>query len=420
MFWRGVFFPKAASMEINKLTDKATQKAKPGDKDYSMSDGAGLYLLVTVAGGKLWRWGYKFEGKEKLMSYGKYPDIGLAKARELHQNARTLLASGTDPMAEKKAKKAANDASNERSFQTVAMEWLAHWREGKSERHADTVERRMQMDILPALGARRIDLIEAPDVVKMVKEIQDRGAIDIAKRALETTGQIFRYAIAFGHTKRNPAAEIKPRDILKSRDVVNFARIDRRDLPKLLKDIEVYRGNQATRLAMKLMALTFLRTNEMLGAKWTEFDFDNSRWDVPRERMKMKKPHIVPLARQTLEVLDLLRQLSGESQWVFPGMGSHNDTMSDGTILMALNRMGYKGDMTGHGFRGVASTILHEGGYPSQHIEVQLAHLKQNKVSGAYDHAQYLEPRTEMMQDWADFLEETQRTGRVFLPHPSK
>jgi integrase len=401
-------------MEINKLTDKA----KPRDKDYTMSDGAGLYLSVSVAGGKLWRWGYKFEGKEKLISYGKYPDIGLAKARELHQDARKLLASGTDPMAARKAKKAANDASSKHSFQTVAMEWLAHWRDGKSERHADTVDRRMQMDILPALGARDIKMIEAPEIAKMVKGIQDRGAIDIAKRALETTGQIFRYGIAFGFTKRNPASEIKPRDVLKSRDVVNFARIDRRDLPKLLKDIEVYRGNQVTRLAMKLMALTFLRTNEMLGAEWIEFDFDNARWDVPWERMKMKKPHIVPLARQTLEVLDLLRQLSGDSQWVFPGMGPNNKTMSDGTILMALNRMGYKGDMTGHGFRGVASTILHEGGYPSQHIEVQLAHLKQNKVSGAYDHAQYLEPRTKMMQDWADFLEETLRTGRVFLPHP--
>jgi integrase len=252
----------------------------------------------------------------------------------------------------------------------------------------------------------------------MVTDIQDRGALDIAKRALETTGQIFRYAIAHGRAKHNPAAEIKPRDVLKSRDVVNFSRIDRRDLPKLLKDIEVYRGNQSTRLAMKLMALTFLRTCEMMKAKWTEFDFINARWDVPKERMKMKKPHIVPLARQTLEVLDLLKKLSGDSEWVFPGMGSKNSTMSDGTILMALKRMGYKGEMTGHGFRGVASTILHESGYPDADIDVQLAHLKKNKVSGAYDHAQYLEPRTMMMQDWADFLEETLRTGRVFLPRP--
>ena len=226
-------------MEINKLTEFAIQKAKPRDRDYAMSDGAGLYLWITTSGGRLWRWGYMFDRKNKLMSYGKYPDIGLAKARELHQDARTLLASGTDPMAARKAKKAANDASGKHSFQTVAMEWLAHWRDGKSERHADTVERRMQTDILPALGARHINTIEAPEIAKMVKGIQDRGAIDIAKRALETTGQIFRYGIAFGFTKRNPASEIKPRDVLKSRDVVNFARIDRRDLPKLLKDIEV-------------------------------------------------------------------------------------------------------------------------------------------------------------------------------------
>jgi len=175
-----------------------------------------------------------------------------------------------------------------------------------------------------------------------------------------------------------------------------------------------------TRLAMKLMALTFLRTTEMLEAQWTEFDDDNARWDVPKERMKMKKPHIVPLARQTLEVLDLLRSLSGDSKWVFPGTGPKNPTMSDGTILMALKRMGYKGEMTGHGFRGVASTILNESGYPSQHIDVQLAHLKKNKVRGAYDHAKYIEPRTRMMQDWADFLEETLRTGKVFLPNPNR
>jgi len=163
-----------------------------------------------------------------------------------------------------------------------------------------------------------------------------------------------------------------------------------------------------------------LRTSEMLEAQWVEFDFNNARWDVPKERMKMKKPHIVPLARQTLEVLDLLRSLSGKSKWVFPGTGPKNPTMSNGTILMALKRMGYEGEMTGHGFRGVASTILHESGYPSQHIELQLAHLKKNKVSGAYDHAQYLEPRTRMMQDWADFLEETLRTGKVFLPNPNR
>jgi hypothetical protein len=275
-------------MEINKLNERAIQCAKPGDKNYAMSDGAGLYLWVTTAGGKLWRWGYDFEGKEKLMSHGKYPDVGLAKARDLHATARSLLAAGIDPMADRKAKKNENNVENKNSFQTIALAWLAHWRDGKSKRHADTVERRMKSDILPALGARPIDKIEAPEVVKMIKGIQDRGALDIAKRALETTGQIFRYAIAFGHAKHNPAAEIKPRDILKSREVVNFARIDRRDLPKLLKDIELYRGGQLTRLAMKLMALTFLRTTEMLESQWTEFDFDNARWDVPKERMKMK------------------------------------------------------------------------------------------------------------------------------------
>jgi len=197
-------------MEINKLTEKAIEKAKPGEKDYAMTDGVGLYLWVTTAGGKLWRWGYEFNHKNKIMSYGKYPFVGLAKARELHGDARSLLAAGIDPMAEKKARKNENNVASKNSFQTIALMWLAHWREGKSARHATTVQQRMESDILPALGARAIDKIEAPEVAQMVKAIQDRGAGDIARRALQTTGQIFRYAIVFGYAKRNPAAEIRP------------------------------------------------------------------------------------------------------------------------------------------------------------------------------------------------------------------
>jgi integrase-like protein/Arm domain-containing DNA-binding protein len=197
------------------------------------------------------------KAKKSSCPTGKYPDVGLARARDLHAAARSLLAAGTDPMADRKAKKNENNVDNKNSFQTIAKAWLAHWRVGKSKRHADTVERKMESDVLLALGARPIDKIEAPEVVKMITGIQDRGALDIAKRALETTGQIFRYAIAHGHAKHNPASEIKPRDIQKSREVVNFARIDRCDLPKLMKDIEVYRGTQLTRLAMKLMASRF-------------------------------------------------------------------------------------------------------------------------------------------------------------------
>jgi integrase len=290
---------------------------------------------------------------------------------------------------------------------------MEHWQDGKSPRHVDYVKRRMEADILPCLGARPIAEIEAPELVAMTKAIEARCARDIAKRALETTGQVFRYAIAHGHTRRNPASEIRPSDILKSTRKINYARVDAKELPQLLKAIEVYKGTPVTRLAIKLIAFAFVRTSELIGAKWAEFDMENARWDIPAERMKMRAPHIVPLAAQALEVLEMLRTLTGSSEWLFPGDRNAAKPMSNNTILKALERMGYKGQMTGHGFRGLASTILHERGYNHEHIELQLAHAPRNAVSAAYNHALYLEPRAKMMQDWADFLEQTQRGGKV-------
>jgi integrase len=391
------------------LTDTEIRKAKARGKPYRMSDGGGLYLFVTVPGGKLWRWKYRFEGREKLMSFGSYPDVSLSLARERHVEGRKLLATGTDPMAERKAEKAAT----EDSFQSVASVWLEHWQDGKSPRHAAYVKRRMEVDILPCLGSRPIAAIEAPELVVMTKAIEQRGARDIAKRALETTGQVFRYAIAHGYARRNPASEIRPSDVLKSTRKVNYARVDARELPELLRAIEVYQGTHVTRLALKLMALTFVRTSELIGAKWAEFDLEAARWDIPAERMKMRTPHIVPLAKQTLDVLATLRTVTGESERLFPGDRDASKPMSNNTILKALERMGYKGQMTGHGFRGLASTILHEQGYAHEHIELQLAHAPRNAVSAAYNHALYLEPRAKMMRDWAEYLEQTQRGGKV-------
>jgi integrase len=395
------------------LTDTEIKRAKATEKAYSMGDGGGLYLWVKPTGGKLWRWSYRFEGKEKLMSFGKYPDVSLALARDRHAEARKLLATGVDPMAQRKIEKRVLKVSSENSFQSVYARWLEYWQEGKSPRHVDSVRRRMAADILPCLGARPIAKIEAPELVAMANAIQDRGARDIAKRALETVGQVFRYGIAHGFAMRNPATEIRPSDILKSIPKTNYARIDAKELPALLRRIEVYQGKQVTRLAMKLMVMTFVRTTELIEAKWTEFDLDNARWDIPAGRMKMRTPHIVPLARQALEVLEMLRELTGKGEWLFPGDFNAAQPMSNNTILKALERMGYKGRMTGHGFRGLASTILHEQGYAHDHIELQLAHAPRNAVSAAYNHALYLDPRARMMQDWADFLELTQRGGKV-------
>jgi integrase len=407
------------------LTDTEVRKSKPSDKPYRLSDGGSLYLWVTPSGGKLWRWAYTFGGKEKLMSFGKYPDVPLVLARERHAEGRKLLATGVDPMAQRKAVKTAEKVAEESSFQNIANLWLNHWQCSKSPRHVNYVKRRIEMDILPCLGTRPIGEIEAPELVAMTKAIEDRGALDIAKRSLETVGQIFRYSIAHGYSKRNPASEIRPSDTLKTTRKVNYGRMDARELPELLRSIEVYQGTHATRLAMKVLAMAFVRTSELIQAKWTEFDLEAARWDIPAERMKMRTPHIVPLATQALETLAVLHSLTGNSEWLFPGGRNPKKPMSNNTILKALERMGYKGRMTGHGFRGLASTILHEQGYNHEHIELQFAHAPRNEVSAAYNHALYLEPRARMMQDWADFLERTQRGGKVLhfrgtAAHPSR
>jgi integrase len=399
------------------LTDTEVRKSKPSDKPYRLSDANSLFMWVTPAGGKLWRWAYEFEGREKLMSLGKYPIITLADARERRDQARKLLASGIDPMTKRKEDKTVERAQTEGSFQNIASLWLEHWQDGKSPRHVEYTRRRIEMDILPVLGARPIAEIEAPELVAMTKAIEERGARDIAKRALETAGQVFRYAIAHGHARRNPATEIRPRDILKSARKTNYARVDAKELPALLRAIEVYQGTHLTRFAIKLMALTFVRTSELIGARWSEISIEAARWDIPAERMKMRSAHIVPLSKQAIEVLQTLQIISGESEFLFPGDRIATKPMSNMTILGALERMGFKGRMTGHGFRGLASTILHEQGYNHDHIELQLAHAPRNAVSAAYNHALYLEPRARMMQRWADFLERTQRGGKV-LPFP--
>jgi len=399
------------------LTDTEIRRSKPADKPYRLADSRGLYLQIMPTGGRLWRWKYRFDGKEKLMALGQYPDVPLAEVRDRHAAARRLLASGVDPMAERKAEKAGKRQAGASSFQAVAALWLEHWRSDKSPRHADTTARRLESNVFPYLGARPIAEIEPPELVAMVKAIEARGVGDLAKRALETTGQVFRYAIAHGYASRNPAAEFKPADVLKPIRKVNLARVEAKELPELLRAIEIYRGKVITRLAMKLMTLTFVRTSELIGARWDEVDFEARRWNIPAERMKMKTPHIIPLSRQAVEVLELLQSLTG-GDLLFPGDHDPKKPMSNNTILKALERMGYKSRQTGHGFRGLASTILHEQGYNHEHIELQLAHAPRNAVSAAYNHALYLEPRAKMMQDWADFLEQTQRGGKV-LPFPN-
>jgi len=383
------------------LTDAQVRAAKWSASPRKLFDARGLYLHVMPNGGRYWPFNFQINGRNKTLALGVYPDVSLAKARDRHQKARELLTEGVDPCLEKQA--------TGKTFETVAREWHGHWKSSRHERHAHYVLKRLEADVFPEIGSRPLEDLQASSFRDAVLKIERRGALDIAKRVLQTCGQIMRYAVAHDFATHNPVAGMKPSDILKPHKRRNFPRVDAKEMPALLHAIDNYVGAEHTRLALQLMALTFVRTSELTGARWSEFNIDEARWDIPAERMKMKTPHIVALSKQSLAVLEKLRAISFDREFVFPGDVKPAKPMSNNTLLFALYRMGYRGRMTGHGFRGVASTILHEQGWPHQHIELQLAHQERDATSAAYNHAQYLEPRAKMMQAWANYLDEARR-----------
>ena len=407
------------------LTDTACKKARcPPDRPYvRLSDEKGLYLEVRATGGKLWRMKYRFDGKEKRLSFGIYPDVGLSLARERRDEARKLIATGVDPGQAKREAKQARVIDLANTFEAVARRWWEHWRQGKSERHAGYTIRRLEADVFPVLGAHPVRDVTAKHLREVAMAVQARGALDMAHRVLQMSGAILRYAVAHDLAERNPAADIRPSDILQTRRKTNYARLDEKELGELLRKIEAYQGGPYTRLAMKLMCLTFVRTSELIGARWQDFDLQAGQWRIPGRvdnaqgekvyGMKMQTAHIVPLAPQAVEVLQALQTLSGGRVLLFPGERDHARPMSNNTILAALARMGYKGAMTGHGFRGMASTILHERGFAHHVIEAQLAHQERDEVSAAYNHALYLQDRRTMMLWWADYLDKARKGADV-------
>ena len=388
------------------LNHTAIEALKPRASAYSASDGRGLGLSVQPTGAKWWRFRYNFEGKAKLLSLGVYPDVSLAQARQRCEDARKLVADGVNPSAKRKDDRALKNVKAFHSFEQIAMLWWEHWSSTHNQRYTLSVKTRLQQNVFGALGQLPINEITAKHIADCVKEIGARGATDIAKRAKETIGQIFRYAIANGYAERNPAKDFSISDVVKLKPVKNMARVDESELPDLLRAIEAYNGKAITRIATKLMVLTFVRTATLIGTQWSEIDFEAKLWRIPKERIKTKTPHFVPLPTQAIELLKTLKTITGDGEYLFPSAsGSKNAFMSNNTILKALERMGYKGRQTGHGFRGVASTTLHERGYDHQHIEIQLAHAQRSSVAAAYNHALYLPQRTQMMQEWADFLD---------------
>jgi len=315
-----------------------------------------LYLLVNQAG-KYRRWKYRFQGREKVMALGVYPAVSLAQARKRHQEARAVLEAGVDPQEQKH-----QPVARVLTFEDVARRWWAHWAADRNEQYARYVIRRLETDVFPTMGAKPVAGMTAAAFRNVVKKVEERGALDIARKLLQTCSQIMRYAVAHDLAERNPVADMRPSDVLKPRKKRNHFRVTEKELPALLRAIDGYAGNEYTVLALKLMVLTFVRTSELIGARWEEFDLDAARWDIPAERMKMKTPHVVPLSRQALDVLAQLKAISYGRALLFPGERNHAKPMSNNTMLYALYRMGYHGKMTGHGFRGVASTILHELG----------------------------------------------------------
>lgn len=379
----------------------------PADKPKKHYDAGGLYLEATKAGGRHWYFKFRFDGKEGRLAIGAYPLIGLAEARKQRDKAKALLAHGVDPSAEKKARKGSGRPTG-LTFKQAFEAWYETWKIGKSPRHAKYVLDQMKKDVVEkSIGDKSLSEISTVDIVNAIKEVEKRGVGDLARRLLFRTKAVFAHAMAHGDATTNPAVYVDASQILKPVVVTHMKRINANELPALIRKIDDYDqgfdGEKLTMMALQLMALTFVRTEGITGSTWDEFDLDQSRWTIPLERMKLPTPHIVPLAAQTVALLAELKACNFHEKFLFPG--ALRGTMSNNTMLYALYRMGYRGRMTGHGFRGLASTILHEAGFPHEHIELQLAHQERSSVSAAYNYALYLEPRTKMMQWWADHID---------------
>ena len=381
-----------------------------------LHDGDGLYLWVYRDGRKYWRMRYWQAGKEKSLSVGVFPKVSLSEARQKREELARQLRANLDPSAERRATSLRKKLAAENCFEAVAREWHAKQLHTWVRDHASDVKRRLESNIFPAIGKRPIDQIEAPELLQTIRKIESRGSYDLAHRVLQVCGQVFRYGIATGRCSRNLATDL--RGALTPHVKKHQSAVRPEELPELLRAIAKYEelGDKQTRLALQMLARTFVRTNEIIGAMWVEFDLQNGLWVIPAERMKMRTEHIVPLARQSLEILRELKDISDGSRFVFPGR-NRDKPISNNTMLFALYRLGYKGKMTGHGFRSVASTVLNESGFNPDVIERQLAHCERNEVRGAYNRAEYFPERKRMMQHWADYLDAIEAGAKVIPLH---
>ena len=393
------------------LTDVSIRNAKPRDKAYKLFHKEGLYLLVQPTGARYWRFKYRYLGKEKLLSVGVYPEVSLKDALDKVREEKAKLKAGDDPGSLRKQTKRTKRISAANTFAAVAQDWHTAKSTGWSTGHAAKILSSLESNVFPELGDRPITELTPPEILATVRVIEKRGSLEIASRVLQRIGSVFRFAIAEGKATTDPTRDLS--GALQAPKRAHFKSLSQAELPEFLRKLYAYEGTPLTGIALQMAIRTFVRTAELRGARWEEFDTDAAEWRIPAERMKMKEGHVVPLSRQVLALLEQARPISGHREFLFPNVANPRSFMSENTMLYAIYRMGYHNRTTVHGFRATASTILNEMGYRVDVIEKQLAHTERKKSRKAYNHAQYLPDRHQMMQEWSDLLDAMQDGNKV-------
>ncbi|MBA0171216.1 tyrosine-type recombinase/integrase [Pectobacterium carotovorum] len=385
------------------LTDVKVRSAKPEDKAYKLTDGEGMHLMVHPNGSKYWRLQYRFDGKQKTLALGVYPEITLSEARQRRDEAKRQIATGTDPSEQKKVDKQLRQTLVDNTFKAIALEWHEYKRPNWSKGYAEDLMEAFENDIFPDIGKRPITEIKPLEMLTSLRKLEKRGVLDKLRKIRQACNQVFRYAIVTGRAENNPASELA--SALPPPKATHYPHLLPDELPDFLRALSTYSGSKVTQLATRILMLTGVRTIELRQAEWKEFDFEKGLWEVPKERMKMRRPHLVPLSDQVINALQQLYAVTGRYNLVFPGRNDITKPMSEASINQVLKRIGYHGKATGHGFRHTMSTILHEQGYNTAWIELQLAHVDKNTIRGTYNHAQYLEQRRGMLQWYGDFID---------------
>ncbi|EFK0311887.1 tyrosine-type recombinase/integrase [Escherichia coli] len=384
------------------LTDIQIKRAKPQDKPYTMNDGHGLSLLIKPDGSKGWRFRFRFAGKARLMSFGSYELVSLAEAREKRDTARKQVANGIDPVEERKAQKLAQKLSTENSFESVSREWHAAKADRWTIAYREEIIKTFEQDVFPFIGKRPISEIKPLELLEVLKRIEKRGALEKTRKVRQRCGEVFRYAIITGRAEYNPAPDLAIALAIPKQKHHPF--LSAEELPHFVRDLESYTGSIITKNATKILMMTGVRTQEMRFATWSEIDLIKGIWEIPAERMKMRRPHIVPLSSQVIELFKQLQPITSDYPYVFIGRNDRRKPISKESVNQVIESLGYKGRTTGHGFRHTLSTILHEMGFESAWIEIQLAHVDKNTIRGTYNHVLYLDKRKYMMQKYSDFL----------------